>query len=178
MAGRPPKPARKQTDERRGGVRPVAAALPKIAAKAIGKRGFAEAALITEWHRIVGENLAKVSQPEKLSFPPGERSKGTLHIRVQGGVGTELQHLEPQVIERINGHFGYGAVARLKLIHAPLRQPPKRRGRLKPKSPPPSAAERGALDKVLSEVEDPEVKLALERLGKAILDQGAEVKKT
>ena len=178
MAGRSPKALRKQTDERRGGMRPVAAALPKIAAKAIGKRGFAEATLLTDWDRIVGRELAKVSQPEKLSFPPGERSKGTLHIRVQGGVATELQHLEPQVIERINGHFGYGAVARLKLTHAPLQQPRRRRTRLIPPSPPPTAEQRGALDKVLAEVEDPEVKQALERLGKAILNKGSEVKKT
>ena len=46
MSGQRSKP---KDSERRGGVRPVAAALPKIAAKAIGKRGFAEAALITEW---------------------------------------------------------------------------------------------------------------------------------
>jgi len=97
--------SKSKNKERRGGVRPVAAALPKFAAKAIGKRGFAEAALITEWDRIVGRELACVSQPEKLAFSPGQRSNGTLHIRVQGAVATELQHLEPLVIEdRSQGH--------------------------------------------------------------------------
>ena len=161
--------------QRRGGVRPVAASLPKIAAKAIGKRGFAEAALITEWDRIVGRELACVSQPEKLAFPPGQRSKGTLHIRVQGAAATELQHLEPLVVERINSYFGYGAIALLKLTHAPLRQtppPPKR----SPRSPDP--AQRAMLTEILSKVEDDSVKKALERLGAAILTSSAKGKKS
>ena len=167
--------SKSKNKERRGGVRPVAASLPKIAAKAIGKRGFAEAALITEWDRIVGRELACVSQPEKLAFSPGQRSNGTLHIRVQGAVATELQHLEPLVIERINSHFGYRAIARLKLTHAPLRQtprPPKRR----PRTPDPK--QRAVLADILSEVEDDTVKKALERLGAAILTGSAKVKKS
>tara|TARA_B100000676_G_scaffold269238_1_gene285008 strand:+ start:1050 stop:1568 length:519 start_codon:yes stop_codon:yes gene_type:complete len=161
--------------ERRGGVRPVAAALPKIAAKAIGKRGFAEAALITEWATIVGRDLALVSQPEKLAFPRGQRSNGTLHIRVAGGVATELQHLEPQVVARINGHFGYGAIARLKLTHAPLRQTPARpkRGIRKP-----NPKDHKALHDMLGDVEDDAMREALERLGTAIMSGDAEVKKS
>ena len=153
----------------------MAASLPKIAAKAIGKRGFAEAALITEWDRIVGRELACVSQPEKLAFSPGRRSNGTLHIRVQGAVATELQHLEPLVIERINSHFGYRAIARLKLTHAPLRQtsPPLKRS---PQTPDPK--QRAVLTDILSKVEDDTVKKALERLGAAILTGSAKGKKS
>ncbi len=167
--------SKSKNKERRGGVRPVAASLPKIAAKAIGKRGFAEAALITEWDRIVGRELACVSQPEKLAFSPGQRSNGTLHIRVQGAVATELQHLEPLVIERINSHFGYRAIARLKLTHAPLRQtsPPLKRS---PQTPDPK--QRAVLTDILSKVEDDTVKKALERLGAAILTGSAKGKKS
>jgi len=158
-------------------MRPVAASLPKIAAKAIGKRGFAEAALITEWGTIVGNELAQVSQPEKLAFSPGERNNGTLHIRVQGGVATELQHLEPLVVERINSHFGYSAVARLKLTHAPIRRPPSRHRDRKPAAAPASPEQRAALDTILDTVDDPEVKGALIRLGEAIMGDGSKIKK-
>ncbi len=167
--------SKSKDSERSGGVRPVAAALPKIAAKAIGKRGFAEAALITDWDGVVGRELARVSQPEKLVFPPGQRTNGTLHIRVQGGFATELQHLEPLVVERINGHFGYGAVTRLKLTHAPLRRSPKRSKR-RVRAPDP--AQRAMLADILGAVEDDAVREALERLGTAILTGEAEVKKS
>ena len=167
--------SKSKNKERRGGVRPVAASLPKIAAKAIGKRGFAEAALITEWDRIVGRELACVSQPEKLAFSPRQRSNGTLHNREHGADATELQHLEPLVIERINSHFGYRAIARLKLTHAPLRQtsPPLKRS---PQTPDPK--QRAVLTDILSKVEDDTVKKALERLGAAILTGSAKGKKS
>lgn len=170
----------KKTDaaKRSGGVRPVAAVLPKIAAKAIGQRGFAEATLITDWDHIVGADLARVSQPERLQFARGERSKGTLHVRVQGGVATELQHLTPLVIERINGHFGYGAVARLKLTHAPLKTKAKRMRRPSPAATPASPKQRAQLDSLLEETEDPEIKAALKRFGDAIAKRASEVKKT
>ncbi len=163
---------------RTGRMQPVAAALPKITAKAIGKRGFAEASLITDWASIVGPELAAVSQPTKLSFTPGERTGGTLSINVQGGVATELQHLEPVVVERINSHFGYGAVSRLRLVHAPSHRPPPR-GRAKSNIPKPlNQTQRKALDELLRDVEDNDIRDALARLGGAIFKQDSSVKKS
>ena len=167
--------SKSKDSKRNRGARPVAASLPKISAKAIGKRGFAEATLITEWDKVVGRRLARVSQPEKLVFPSGQRKNGTLHIRVQGGVATELQHLEPLVVEQINSHFGYGAVGKLRLSHAPLRQtpsPPKYRRHT------PDSKQRAALAAILDEVEDDELQEALERLGAAMFSNGGEVKKS
>ena len=161
--------------KRNGGARPVAASLPKISAKAIGKRGFAEATLITEWDRVVGLRLARVSQPEKLVFPSGQRKNGTLHIRVQGGVATELQHLEPLVVEQINSHFGYGAVGKLRLSHSPLRQiPPHPKHRRRT----PDSKQRAVLAVNLDEVEDDELREALERLEAAMISNGGEIKKS
>jgi hypothetical protein len=157
-------------------MRPIAAALPKIAAKAIGRRGFAEASLITDWASIVGDELAAVSQPAKLSFTPGERINGTLAIHVQGGVATELQHLEPLVVERINGHFGYGAVARLRLVHAPLHRPPKRATARHAVSKPLTKTQQISLAELLGNVEDNEIRGALERLGSAIIRRDSKVK--
>lgn len=165
-------------DRRKPGMRPLAATVPKIAAKAIGKRGFAEASLITDWSTIVGNDLAKVSQPNKLSFPPGKRTEATLHILVQGGVATELQHLEPMVIERINSHFGYGAVSRLRLIHAPLGKRPARRGMPTLQKTKPSPEHRAKLNTMLADVADDDIRNALERLGTAILIRESKIKKT
>ena len=105
---RPPHdPARRK--ER--GLLAVGASLPTIAAPALRKRGFAQARLITEWPAIVGDMLARETVPQKLVFPRGSRGDGVLHLRVSSGFALELQHIAPQLIERINGFFGYGAVA-------------------------------------------------------------------
>lgn len=161
---------------RAGRMQPIGAALPKIASKAIGKRGFAEASLITDWKSIVGDTLAEVSQPTKLSFRPGERTDGTLHINVQGGVATELQHLEPLVIERINSHFGYGAVSRLRLVHAPAPARAKRKQIIPAR--PLDRDQQQHLEQLLRDVEDDDIRAALSRLGNAIMTQDDTVKKS
>ena len=40
----------------------------------------------------------------------------------------EVQHMAPQIIERINGHFGAGTLARLHIVQRPLPQTGKSRG--------------------------------------------------
>jgi hypothetical protein len=109
----------------RRGIHALASMLPRVTAPIFKARGFAEAGILTDWPAIVGPHLARHTMPEKIAFPRGSRSAGTLHIVTESAFAPELQHLEPQVIERINGYFGYGAVARLsihhgRVTHAPL----------------------------------------------------------
>ena len=101
---------------KRYGTRSLSQLVPRITKKALGRQGAAIAGLITKWPDIVGPTIAQASVPRKLSFPRGERGGGTLKIAIAGSLAIELQHLEPQVLERINGFFGYAAVKRLHLI--------------------------------------------------------------
>ncbi len=154
--------------ERVGGVRTLATLMPKLTRPILGRRGFAEASVITEWATVVGSELAGNSQPEKLVFAPGERIGGVLHVRVAGGVATELQHLEPQVVERINGYFGYRAVSRLKLLHRP---PAKLTdSQTKATASASDAVQQAELPKIrqLDEIEHTELRRALEKLGQAV----------
>jgi hypothetical protein len=98
----------------------VAATLPRVTRKILGRHGLAEGGLVADWAAIVGATIAGCSLPLRLSFMGGERRDGTLHVRVSGALALELQHLEPQVLERINGYFGYRAVARLKIHQGPV----------------------------------------------------------
>ncbi len=157
--------------QRRGMTRAIGALTPSLTKTAIGKRGFTTAKIITDWSRIVGPELAGQSQPEQLRFSRGERDRGTLTIRVDGPLATELMHLEPQVVERINAHFGYQAVAKLKLLQAPMRQA-SGAAKKAPARPAPrtlSAEEEAGLDDRLAAVEDPELRESLRRLGRAVL---------
>ena len=92
-----------------------------IVGEAFRRRGFTEPALATAWRAIVGEETADHAVPLKISFPRGARSGGTLHIRVEGAYATDLQHNTPRVIERLNGFYGYAAIARLALHQGPMR---------------------------------------------------------
>lgn len=145
----------------------MAALMPKVTRTILGKRGFAEASILTEWAAIVGDDLARSSQPEKLAFPKGERVGGVLHIRASGGGATELQHVEPQILERINRHFGYRAVGRLKLVQLPLAKSKATKEKDKKKASVEQAFPQVEI-RQLDEVEHTELRTALEKLGQAV----------
>ena len=151
---------------RRHQMRTVGLAVEKLMKPILGARGFGAASVVTEWEKIVGSVLARATTPERIAYPQGERSEGTLHLRVaSASLALELQHLEPQMIERINSHFGYRAVARLRLIQGPV----KRTETAKPKPRPALAPEkRVALERKLGPIDDPALKAALRGLGEAV----------
>jgi len=153
--------------ERRGRLRSVGETLSTIAGRALGKQGLGEAQLVAQWEAVVGPELAHETLPLKLSFPAGGRRHGTLRLRVTPGAALAVQHREPQILERINGFFGYGAVARLALQQGPLPERPQ--ARPEPRALTPAEAQ-GLTDR-LSELPDSSIKSALFRLGAAILGE-------
>lgn len=153
-----------------GGLRSLAALMPRLAKSAIGKENLAAATLLADWPIIAGAEIAAHALPERLDFKRGEHTGGTLHLRVEGGWALALQHLEPQLVERVNASFGYGAVARIRLHQGPL---PKQAGRQPPPREPPKVepAARQALAAEVAKIEQPGLRLAVERLGLALLSQ-------
>ncbi len=165
-ASRSAKPGRKEPQPRTArGFLAVGASLPDVAAPALRKRGFAQARLITDWPAIVGEMLARETLPQKLVFARGARGDGILHLRVASGFALELQHLAPQIVERINGFFGYRAVADLRFVQGPI--PPLRRAR-RVAARRLAEPEEARLENATGAIEDPGLRSALKRLGRAV----------
>lgn len=163
-------------DERRvGATRAVSALVAPLTRRALGKHGFASASLISDWATIIGDELAASCQPVKLAFPQGKRDAGTLHLHVTGGAALEIQHITPQIIERINGHLGYRAVARLKLIQGqtPRRTHARRRLADRSQQRPPKPEHLDGLD----DIADPRLRESLRRLGMAIAARESNPKK-
>ncbi len=167
----------KPSEKRRsGGPKALAVSLSDVTRKALRHRSLAERGLIVDWTSIVGAETAALCHPVKLSFTRRDRRMdGLLALRVRPGQATRLQHMEPLLLERINGYFGYHAVARLRLQQGPL---PEAGGG--PTSAGGGAAEaRGApsggdgtvpgLDRAPSL--DPALGAALARLGRALKEE-------
>ena len=161
---------------RKGRMQALAASLPRIAGKALGKRGLAEGGLVTDWTAIVGDQIADATLPIKLAFTGRERRDGTLHLRVSGAIALELQHLEPQLIERINAYLGYGAVARLRLERGPLPKPMRRR-LAEPKPVPLAPAESAAIDQSVAGIADEALRQSLARLGTTLAVQAKKARR-
>ncbi len=151
----------------KSGPRSVAGLVGKITKPAFARRGFGEGALLTEWESIVGSHLAKHTCPERVARDRNaEAGGGVLHLRVDSGaLAMEIQHLETQIVERINAYYGYKAVDRLKMIQGPL---PKRAEKEETQLPPLDTQEEKALQDRLSSVGDDDLKEALDRLGQAV----------
>lgn len=156
-----------RTARRGGGPRALAQPLAQVTREAFGRRGLADGAILTDWPRIAGEHLARHSLPDKVAFPRGSRAGGTLHLTIDNGsLATELMHLAPLLIERINGYFGFCAVARLKINQGPL---PKAAGRRVRQPRPLKKKEERGLKASLTDVDDADLKRALEALGRAVI---------
>ena len=155
---------RKDEDRRVYGMVAIAVPSERVTRPVFGRHGFAGGALVVDWPAIVGSAVASHTLPIRIRFPPKERAEGTLIVKVDSGAfALEVQHLEPLILERINGYFGWKAVARLKLMQGPLPEAPRKAG--------PAASEPVAdagRDARLAEVEDPELREALTRLGRRI----------
>lgn len=149
------------------GMRAVAAPLSKVTGPVLKRRGLASGRVVAEWPEIVGATLASCSCPERLS-QPRDGGPGTLKIRVDGPLAVELQHLEPVIIERINGYFGYRAVARLSMIRGPL---PPRRDRTPDAPPAPDAAALARAAERAAGITDDALREALTSLGGHVLSR-------
>ena len=153
------------TKKRAGGLRAIGAESSRATAPIRRKRGFFEASVFSDWHDIVGDDLARQCVPMRLVRGP-EGEGGTLHVRVTGPLALELQHLEPQVIERINSFYGFRAVAGLRLHQGPIAAPE----RVKPAAAAQAApSDLAQLDANLETVEDPELRRALRDFGESVL---------
>ncbi|WP_316979296.1 DUF721 domain-containing protein [Shumkonia mesophila] len=155
---------------RSGRVKALASAVEGVTRPIFGRRGLADGAIVHHWQAIVGERFSALTAPEKLVFPTGARHGGTLHLRVaSGGIATQLQHLEPLLVERVNSYFGYQAVARLHFKQGPVTTPGESPA---PVPPPLDAREEAGLAACLDVVEDPDLKAVLQSLGRAVVTRG------
>lgn len=126
---KPPRNSNQPPAPRRNGVRDVGSLLPDVGGAAFRRFGFQQSALVGRWKEIVGPVYARWSVPESLRFSRGQKNGGTLSIRVEGPYSLHLQHVGPQIIERVNQILGHGAVLRLRFVAGEVPQ------RVMPKAP-------------------------------------------
>lgn len=161
------KPLKPKAYERpRGGpAKSIAELTPQVGRTAFRRFGFVQSSVVTRWPEIVGEHHAKFCTPEAIRFPPGEKADGILQLVVLPAHAPLIQHVVPEIIERVNRFFGYKAVARVKLRQGDV-QPPRAEAR--PAAPPSLKPIPFELGDSLRDVGDPELRAVLESLARTI----------
>jgi hypothetical protein len=146
--------------------------------KALDSRfGQGADALKARWREIVGDDLARRTEPSKLIRSRlGDGS--TLELRVEGPSAAIIQHRGPDILARVNLFLGAGAVAKLRIVQGPLRGRARRgeqapaAARRRAKGPLDAAAEQ-VLAADLADFADGPLKTALTRLGREVMRDAA-----
>ena len=155
---RPPEPEPVRANRSRQ----VAELLPDVGRAAFRRFGFIQSSVVSRWPEIVGPRLAGASQPESIRFPQGKKAEGVLTLVVRGAHAPMMQHIAPEIIERVNRFFGYAAVARVTIRQGEVVAAAPRAG---PPAVKPAPVELGAS---LRTIADPELKAVLESLAAGV----------
>ena len=160
------KPALKVFERARGGqARAISDLMPNIGRTAFRRFGFVQSSVVTRWGEIVGMRHAQVCSPEAIRFPPGEKCDGILQLVVKPGHAPVIQHVVPEIIDRVNRFFGYKAVAKIKIRQGEVKPPPASVERTAPPSLKPVPMELG---ESLRDIGDPELRAVLESLARSM----------
>lgn len=146
--------------------------------QAAARYGFAETDVLTRWPEVVGEALAGLCHPLKVSYGRARALGATLIVQVEGARAPEVEMSAPRIIERVNGFYGYRAISRIRITQAtglagraagfaeertPFQGPPAA------SDPAPAALKRAA--EIAAPVENPDLRAALTRLGAYVLSR-------
>ena len=149
-------------------LRPLSQLTERLVGPGLKKRSQFLTKLIGDWSSIAGE-AASYCLPVDLQFQTNKRIDGTVGVSDDSGRGPQVQMMSQTLITQINRSFGFAAVGRIK-----LRQDMVRVAKMKYDK---STHETGyqqdtvplhTLEKVTSQIQNPELRAALIRLGRNI----------
>lgn len=157
----------------------LSALVPGMIEPALRQRGFASAALLSEWAEIAGAQMAGFTTPLELRWPkkrePGkgepvprgrmqEKAEGaTLVIACPGAFALEAQMASARIIEAANRRFGFRAITKLEIRQI---APPEKRNPARETPIPPALARQISAD--CADILDENLRRALGELGAGI----------
>ncbi|WP_246102984.1 DUF721 domain-containing protein [Rhizobium straminoryzae] len=137
----------------------------------LARRAGISTALLGSWDEIAGEDFADCTRPEKIAWPRRDGGDeagyqpGVLTIACEGARALFLSHAQGELIERINGFFGFPAIRQVRIVQKPVSV--QLRHRPAPQPLRGEAARR--LDAMMEGIESDALKRAVQRLGTAVL---------
>jgi len=162
--------AAKRTRPQRRPPTPVGRRLNKLVKDLDDRFGQGAGPLKARWGEIVGETLARRTEPVKLVRM--KTGGDVLEIRVDGAAATLIQHQAGEILERVNMVLGSGAASKLRIVQGPVRATAPPAAKSSRRKPPLDAAAEAALAASLEPAPDGALKDALMRLGREVLRKG------
>ncbi len=146
--------------------------------KAGESRGFAVSRVLTHWSEIVGQDLASVCRPIKVSYGRGGFG-ATLSILTTGAQAPMLEMQKEKLRTKVNAVYGYNAIARVRITQTAQTgfaegQAVFLRADDTAKKTAPDAATQAKAQAATTEIADADLREALARLGQNVLTNAKE----
>lgn len=164
---------------RGGGFRRAGTASRAPLDAAASRHGFAVSDVLLRWQEVVGEELAELCHPLRVSYGRGRSLGATLVVEVEGARGPEVDMRAPRIVERVNSFYGYRAISRLSVTQTSAGScgfAEDQAAFAGPAAPPagPRRADLRRAAELAAEVENPALRDALTRMGAYVLSQNRE----
>ena len=154
---------------RRGRGFRTASSLVEQRIRGVGQaRGFSVMRLLTHWPEIVGEDLARLSRPGKVSQSNGFGA--TLTLVCAGAAAPLVQMQARRIVDKVNACYGYAAISHVRIVQtAPD-------GFAEPvaefrHAPPPDPAVDAKVRDAAAGIDNPELREALSALARNVLSR-------
>ncbi len=130
------------------------------------KRGFASRDILAHWGAMAPAPYDKVTRPDKLSWPRGEKGAegAVLYLRCHPGHALALAHEGARVAAAINRYFGYILVNQVRMSAEPFSEMEA----LPETQPALGDVARARIGRAVEKVGDPGMRDALKQLGQAM----------
>lgn len=151
-------------------MRPLSEPMSRIASKTFTRKFVALGRLLDQWEDIMGAQFSSLAQPVKLNYRKAGKDKknsyAILDIATSASNATLLSYQKGVILERINSLFGNNWIKDIRFVASELAEEISETGK---NIAPLSEKEKIFLSEALDQIEDPDIKEKLEKLGKAIL---------
>ena len=150
----------------------VAQTIMPLVKQILGPKNYLLLELLKNWQDIVGEDMTQYSLPQKITFRKNERTDGSLTLLVPSGAfAMEIQQKEQKILEKINTFLGYSAFAKIKILQNGnpdiFRATKKSSDKIKKILV--SEKEQNYIIQQIKDINNPDLRDILEKLGKAVM---------
>lgn len=137
-------------------------------------RGFAVSRLLTHWAEIVGSDIAQIARPVKVGYGRGGFG-ATLTVLTTGPQAAMLDMQREKLRDKVNAVYGFNAISRVHITQTAPTGFAEGQASFepKPKAVSPEIAPEivTEADNVSRDVNDEDLRAALERLGRNVLSR-------
>ena len=167
-----------QDNKRRRKAQSLSEILGKVLEPVVAKRTGMQLELLAAWEELVGAEYAGTTKPQKINWPRRAHEDdpfepATLIVACEPATALFFFFFFAPILERTNQFFGFQAIKRIRILQKPVAEQTAEQPNLAVKL---SAEEESRLKGALTEIDDPQLRETLLRLGHGVFSRKKRLK--